>query len=707
VSSAAAGSGGSGGSGGVANSAAISATPHDKVWERRRLVLEGNYLMYYYEDAEFEEEDCACAGTGVGVGPGGANSNANANANMPPTKWQVAGLQRLKDKFHIAHVKTPSSQGAINNNPKGVIDLVSEYATATVVPITPHSFAPTPYCLAIMVKSEVKWMLCFDDEKEITKWLRNLTKVALTQSVDRYAKNRGRDYNVRDRDLKAGSGEKKRRSMTPVHKEARSQDTPTVDNRGLVATAGYDISTPRGQKVASAISDGSVTSAKTLMCWDSYITVVLVNSSFLYIFVVVEEALSLPHMFVFLMVNLLTWLHLTRNISKRVGVLEGDGGQLERDSIEQSCASPIGILYNNSLVSNISTEESPSCGGQIEQALSSSSYIEKRKSLDEDDDDLYRPKAGSTTVKIQKLNEKRNEYEKEKVAWMAGDPSIIHLRGQDYLTTRKKFPSPTSLYELVEVDTFDSDEHLTDVGQRFQFPDFDYGDEGNWCAPDTLIISFALPTTAPKLGRSVSDGKGYIVIGYYRIRTDVRKTLDILTNEDYDGSERERRLQELFPTSEERVLVNGIKLWEKWCRTSGSDPEMQKRLKFIPRGENLQELGVPSWICRYNGKPMLIKRPGETSFIFSHPDERTLEIDINLHPFPYMFKQAMSYLKDHYFFRMPMTFGFVIEGREYDELPEVLLGDPIHLDKPGSVLDKRGSVLKSDVVFTNMSLSSF
>jgi len=44
-----------------------------------------------------------------------------------------------------------------------------------------------------------------------------------------------------------------------------------------------------------------------------------------------------------------------------------------------------------------------------------------------------------------------------------------------------------------------------------------------------------------------------------------------------------------------------------------------------------------------------------------------------------MFKQAMAYLSDHYFARMMMTFGFVIEGRADEELPEVLLGDPITL----------------------------
>jgi hypothetical protein len=288
------------------------------------------------------------------------------------------------------------------------------------------------------------------------------------------------------------------------------------------------------------------------------------------------------------------------------------------------------------------------------------------------------------------------------VAWIAANPSIINLRGDDYLKSKKKVPSMTSLYELVELDAFDSDEHITDVGQKFQLPCHDFGASGNWSAPDTLIISFALPTTAPKLARSSSDGKGYIVCGYFRIRSEVRKVLEIISNPHHNAVECQRQINTLFPDTKERSIINAIKLWEKWCRTSASDPEMQKRLKFIPRGENLEELGVPSWICRYNGKPMLIKRPGETSFIFSHPDEKILEIDVNLHPLPFMFKQAMTYLKDHYFARMLMTFGFVIEGREDHELPEVLLGNPIQLP-----FNNPDAVMKADALFSGNEAASF
>ena len=72
--------------------------------------------------------------------------------------------------------------------------------------------------------------------------------------------------------------------------------------------------------------------------------------------------------------------------------------------------------------------------------------------------------------------------------------------------------------------------------------------------------------------------------------------------------------------------------------------------------------------------PVLIKRNQITGFFHDYPDLNAMEFDISLHPFPYLFKQAMAYLKDNYFDKAIATFGFVIEGRNDDELPEVVIG---------------------------------
>lgn len=113
----------------------------------------------------------------------------------------------------------------------------------------------------------------------------------------------------------------------------------------------------------------------------------------------------------------------------------------------------------------------------------------------------------------------------------------------------------------------------------------------------------------------------------------------------------------------------------------------------------MDDLGCPSYISKYNGKPgksytaaailtyqhlqlltttitqpVLIKRNQVTGFFHDYPNHNAMEFDISLHPFPYLFKQAMAYLKDNYFDKAIATFGFVIEGRDDDELPEVVIG---------------------------------
>jgi hypothetical protein len=86
---------------------------------------------------------------------------------------------------------------------------------------------------------------------------------------------------------------------------------------------------------------------------------------------------------------------------------------------------------------------------------------------------------------------------------------------------------------------------------------------------------------------------------------------------------------------------------------------------------------MPSWISKYNGKPFLVKRAGVTGFLFSHPELSCMEFDVSLHPFPYLAKQAICFMKDNFFKKILVTFGFVIEGRGDDEVRRVDCGDAV------------------------------
>ena len=133
----------------------------------------------------------------------------------------------------------------------------------------------------------------------------------------------------------------------------------------------------------------------------------------------------------------------------------------------------------------------------------------------------------------------------ETTGWIAVPPSSMQVRGAGYLIDKKKVPSPTSLYELIEVDAFDSEVQMLDVGTKFKLPEVKFDiPQGHWRAPNLLVISFSLPTTAPKLGKS-SDNKGYIVIGYYRMRDETRKVLEIISNPEMNDLEQEQKCNEV------------------------------------------------------------------------------------------------------------------------------------------------------------------
>jgi hypothetical protein len=248
--------------------------------------------------------------------------------------------------------------------------------------------------------------------------------------------------------------------------------------------------------------------------------------------------------------------------------------------------------------------------------------------------------------------------------WRTVPGDALMVRSHGYLTTKEKVASPGELYECVNVDIFESPQRYPDMAHRVKLPKAEFDDAGEqktWRAPNIFIISLALPTDPPKLGRSTSDGGGYTITMYYRMKQDTRDILKRVTAEGYDPSSEQI-------DDPQKSKVNAVRLFEEWCRRAPADPKFQSRLKIVPNAHNLKDIGIPSWISKYNGKPFLIKRPGQTGFLFNHPEISCMVFDVSLHPFPYLAKQAICYMKESFFKKILVTFGFVIEGRSDDEV---------------------------------------
>jgi len=286
-----------------------------------------------------------------------------------------------------------------------------------------------------------------------------------------------------------------------------------------------------------------------------------------------------------------------------------------------------------------------------------------------------KPLAGNTTVQVSNAEDPNiNKNGHQLPSWVPISSSVLDVRSHGYLSSKKKIPSPGELYECMAVDCFVSNSRFPDIaprvklGEKFDTNAADPAMNKTWKSPDIFIVSISIPTEAPRFGQSTDDGPGLTIVGYFKMKEETRSILRRTTAKGYDPSADESDAD----ADVQKRLTNGVRLWERYCREAPNDPSFQARFKLIPSA-NLEEMGCPSYIAKYNGKPVLIKRNQVTGFFTDYPYLNVMEFDISLHPFPYLFKQAMAYLKD-YFDKGVWTFGFVVEGRDDNELPEVIIG---------------------------------
>jgi hypothetical protein len=110
-----------------------------------------------------------------------------------------------------------------------------------------------------------------------------------------------------------------------------------------------------------------------------------------------------------------------------------------------------------------------------------------------------------------------------------------------------------------------------------------------------------------------------------------------------------------------------VKLFAEYCEKCDTDPAWRARFKVICNCPNLDEIGLP-FVNPWNAKPILIRRTGS---IFK--GKGYIEKNVHIHKFATMAKQSIHTLLSR-FGMMYMQIGFVVEGREDSELPEVLFG---------------------------------
>jgi hypothetical protein len=655
----------------------------------------------------------------------------------------IDGVKENFQYFDIANLKkdvvvpknshSDSSKQAMSSIlPRGTMDLVQENAAIAVITVTDtnhkwssneraihklnvgtihNSHPPTPFGLSIMVKGETKWKLCFETQKEQILWLALLTDIVVQRSVDSYNEELikssvsggmitstavvsttsttssipplpsleltptvSKTETVHSQVLRSPGDQKgalwqtesKYSLLHAVNTVDKTNDGPYPEKNPKLESilTSYDI---HGLKESDSMEPYLIRKihdwVNRFACKDPKISLSGLNLVFCGIF----TNLMLLKAFVAESKITLCWLAMMMNFFIGMFILQ-DPTVSDTRRMRRKC-----FILDQLITSPSSTDQNRKCSDvkspEEEKYLSEPPVIIRQG---------FKPNVGSTTLRVSNESDPNNVNGAQFIQWMPLDHQSVQVRSHGYLSSKKKIPAPASLYELVAVDICHSESQIRQFVKKVNLPSkmfFKDQIQRTWISPDVFVISLAVPTEEPSFSKSALDGGGITVVSIYKMREETRKVLKKITSRGYDAS----KCHEDF---DDKNTMNAIKLFEKWCEHSPTNEKMQGRFKMIPNVHNINEVGLPSYISKYCGKPVLIKRVNVTGFLSNHPELNAMEFDITLHPFPYLAKKAMSYLYENIFVKAVISLSYVIEGRDDDELPEALIGDGVKLLRP-------------------------
>jgi Protein ENHANCED DISEASE RESISTANCE 2, C-terminal/PH domain len=626
-------------------------------WERRRVVLKGSKLYYYRTTIDTKDDET----------DEGAEDEASPD---------LVGEEPVPVKSKSWFDAMAGTKSTSKKDPRGYLDLVKEHAS--IGASSGHSGAPTPFSLSIKIMTQTKWKFCFDTHGELMQWLAAMTDVIVQGSVDDYntailAANdpsrlleTGYTGQLSEPPLIANSGTRLggHRLWVTGHYRIQSDNYPDGGLEDVSDEELDDVDSDADDNASHAMPASRNDENSELVVamtggqdiWgvpDAYIW----HFWLLLNFVIVLARASSTTVEIF-------WYLLTFGNVTLFGFMtkERIGGKV-KSVMSAKMARRLSTVAMNTVVTSDTSKIST-----VEKKIQAPAA-------------LITPKAGTTSMQIKNPTDLPvNKDGAVFSGWRRMNPGVIMVRSHNYKKDKIKVPSPGELYQCVHMDIFESRQRYPDMASRVQLPEVRFNDEGakTWNAPDIFVVSIAIPTDPPKLYSSSEDGGGYTITAYFTMHEETRDILKRVTADGYDP------MSDMVDDMNQSK-VNAVRLLDEWCRRSPTDDSFCARFKVVPNAQNLKEIGLPSWISKYNGKPFLIKRPGQTGFLYRHPEKSCVEFDISLHPFPYLAKQGINFMKDSYFKKVLATFGFLIEGRAEDELPECLIGlmqlcypDPVH-----------------------------
>mmetsp|Transcript_3387 Transcript_3387/g.3785 ORF Transcript_3387/g.3785 Transcript_3387/m.3785 type:complete len:167 (+) Transcript_3387:9-509(+) len=115
------------------------------------------------------------------------------------------------------------------------------------------------------------------------------------------------------------------------------------------------------------------------------------------------------------------------------------------------------------------------------------------------------------------------------------------------------------------------------------------------------------------------------------------------------------------------VSDNAAKLLLNWFKVCQKDTAMKHRLKLLAYTFNMDEVSIPSWCKKFNGKPVMVTKSCK---IFRGPNNDYLELDVDMRAWGIMVKKGVQALIPQSLMKLKFALTFIIQGQSEDELPE-------------------------------------
>eukprot|EP00929_Paragymnodinium_shiwhaense_P100166 TRINITY_DN62299_c0_g1_i3.p1 TRINITY_DN62299_c0_g1~~TRINITY_DN62299_c0_g1_i3.p1 ORF type:complete len:428 (-),score=100.27 TRINITY_DN62299_c0_g1_i3:137-1360(-) len=268
--------------------------------------------------------------------------------------------------------------------------------------------------------------------------------------------------------------------------------------------------------------------------------------------------------------------------------------------------------------------------------------------------------------------------------WRPGNAEDLKVRCQGYKRNRKKQDALESLpygsmYECVSCDALTSDKRIDNIVGRLvqleQIPGLDNASTNgvSWAPgcplPRIICINLMLPyTTGPK-------DPGCSFVAFFHIKPEVLKELQ---------KEVERPCLRMFidfckgPAGTSSDPSNPKRSLGRRRDTTRKADDDDGLLKATAWCENTEQLSVPGFMKRFNGKPALITNSGyiirQNNDGGGSPPGEWIELGLDVREFNWMARQSLVSYRS-LLPRAAIHFGFMVQAVEDEDMPEGLICD--------------------------------